>query len=145
MISYRPDVQNAYDRIERTGLSFEGTKSLTQQQFADDCDINSIMKKHAKLGTVPGNASPGYFADVSNFGDFQQAHQMVKEAEEAFMALDSGIRDRFKNDPGLLLNFLQIDANRAEAEALGLLKKSDNTVVPPAVPVGTQLPVPPVA
>lgn len=105
-------------------------KCLTQQAPAEETDINIIVEK-AKRGAVPPtNGREGIYGDFRNLPDLRSAMLIVKEAEEGFMSLDARVRQRFDNDPRVMLDFLKDPANRPEAIALGLVNAP-----PPAPPV----------
>jgi len=98
--------------------------SKTQQQFADQVEINNIIKKYQKTGQwLHVTSKTGIYADVSQIGDYAQCLQKVLDANSAFSSLPSNIRARFSNDPAQLLSFLQDPSNKEEAEKLGLLNK----------------------
>lgn len=105
--------------------------TMTQQQFADECDINNIMRRYQTTGEfthVTGKS--GSYADFSEIKDYHHMVETVRYAQEAFQVLPAAIRARFKNDPGSLLEFLQDKSNMAEAIQLGLVdapaSKSDS-------------------
>lgn len=97
--------------------------SLTRQEFAEESDINNIMKRYAAGMPIPSGTRPPVFDDFSNVPDFAQAYEIVQRSTELFQQLPSDIRERFGNDPQLLLAFLQDSRNRDEACKLGLLDK----------------------
>jgi len=101
--------------------------SKTQQHFAEACDVNKIMKKYKNMNAIPPehfkNRGRGVYGDFSEVGDYQSAFKAVAEAQEAFMQLDANIRARFRNDPQLLLNFVNDDRNYQEAVKLGIIPK----------------------
>lgn len=95
--------------------------SMTQQQFAAECDINNIMKKYdGRINLVPFTAS-GHFADLTELGDYQSMLDKVLVAQDAFASLNADLRKRFNNDPAQLLSFLQDENNYDEGVKLGLL------------------------
>lgn len=107
---------------------FVDVRNMTQQEFKGECDINRIMKKAVVTGVLP-SVGGGRFGDFSDVGDFQSAQNRLLEAEELFESLPSGVRDRFRNDVGSLLEFVSKEENLAEARKLGL-------VAPEVVPAG---------
>lgn len=97
--------------------------SLTKQNFAEECDINNIMRRMAVSGVDPymDNRARGQFADASTVVDFAAAMNIVIEAEYNFSTLPAVIRDRFGNDPANLLRWLDEPENRDEAIELGIV------------------------
>nr|QJB20028.1 MAG: internal scaffolding protein [Microvirus sp.] len=99
----------------------------TQQQFAEECDINYIMKKYETTGEFSTHFKQGgRYADFSNITDFQDMLHTVQYAQDAFMTLPAEIRSRFRNDPQQILTFLQDPKNYDEGVKLGLLQPRDN-------------------
>lgn len=122
-------VFSRFDLPPSPSVKFEDA-SLTRQEFAQDADINNIMRKYAAgLPPSPAGARPPLFGDFSNVPDYQTALDKVIDAQERFAELPSQVRRRFDNDPAKLLQFLASEDNRAEAVQLGLID------APPAVPV----------
>jgi len=116
---YNYDVDEASNE---SGLRCEDV-SRTQQHFKDECDINTILTKFNVTGLLPENPLPPRYGDFSGIGDYHGALRAVRRAEDEFNALPAGLRARFDNDPALLIDFLALEANRAEAIDLGLIPK----------------------
>lgn len=98
--------------------------SKTQQQFAEQTDINYIVRQYKKTGQwLHATNKQGIYADVSQITDFYESVNKVNMAMDAFMTLPSNIRTRFNNDPGQLLAFLQDPNNHDEGVELGLYEQ----------------------
>lgn len=98
--------------------------SLTQQQFKEECDINTIMNKYIKTGEFRAlTGKGGIYADFSEIKDLQSMLDTVRLAQDAFASLPAQVRQRFANDPAQLLEFIQDTNNRDEAIKLGLIDK----------------------
>lgn len=122
-----------YDRdlaSDESGLKCED-KSLARQSELEDSDINVIVKRFGLTGQLPSNVRVPSYGDFTSPLDFHQAMNLVSQANEAFLLMPAAVRSRFENDPGKFMDFVHDDANREEAEKLGL-------VVPkvPEEPVG---------
>lgn len=77
---------------------------MTKQSFAKECDINTILAKYLKTGQIEHvNRAAGTFSDLPPTSDYQEALNMVIQAETAFQALPSQLREHFDNDPALFL------------------------------------------
>lgn len=94
--------------------------SETQQTDAEEADINFIMEKYQKTGMVQGVLQPGIYGDFTNVPDFKTAQEMLKEANDAFMAVPAKLRARFNNDPQEFIDFATNPENIAELRKLGL-------------------------
>lgn len=114
-------------------------QSMTQQHFAEECDINTIVKRFNLTGQLPENIRMPVFEDYENIFDFHSAMNSIAKANEAFDAMPAEVRARFHNDPGEFVTFCLDEKNREEATRLGL-------VAPPAAakvnPGGTPTPKP---
>ncbi|WNK14664.1 MAG: internal scaffolding protein [Microvirus sp.] len=95
----------------------------TQQQFKDECDINTILKRFNATGELPVRPVTAAFSDFSEVFDFQSAMNQIVLSRMMFNELPAKTRDYFRNDPQRLLVFLEDPANREEGERLGLIEK----------------------
>lgn len=95
--------------------------SRTQQQFADSCDINNIMRQYNNNLNALQEPIRGFYGDFSNAPDYMSARLSIVQAQESFDQLPSAVRSRFDNDPGKLLQFLDNPQNQDEAIKLGLV------------------------
>lgn len=131
-----PKVRTRFDRLRRVVV--EATppeKSLTQQQFKDECDMNRIVK-NALRGVAPrfqtqGVPQYGEFADIPV--DLTEVYNVVARAEESFNTLPAGLRAELGNDPS---RFNEL--TREQAERYKLLKAHQEPPMsddpPPASP-----------
>jgi len=94
--------------------------SLTQQQFAEEADINTIVNRFLKSGVLPTPAQMPQYVDYEGVFDFQSAMNAVRLADENFMRMDAKIRSRFNNSPQEFLEFFANPDNTQEAIRLGL-------------------------
>jgi phage internal scaffolding protein len=115
-----------------SGLACE-EPSLAQQHFKDECDINTILERFNITGLLPQSPLSPLYGDFSGIGDYHTALNRVIAAQDEFEALPAQIRARFNNDPAQLIEFLQDENNRSEAEELGLVDKAAAEVVEAAV------------
>lgn len=99
--------------------SFE--KSMTHQNFKDECDINKIMANFQKNGILPEliQSNP-QFGDFSDLPTYQDSLNRVIFAQEQFAALPSQTRARFENDPSQFLAFANDPENIEEMISMGL-------------------------
>jgi len=111
-----------------SGLACE-EPSLAQQHFKEECDINTILQKFNITGILPEAPLSPRYGDFSGIGDYHGAMNRVLAAKKEFESLPSQIRARFQNDPAQLIEFLQDENNRPEAEELGLVDKAVAEVV----------------
>lgn len=110
-------------------LFFGDEPSLTRQEFAEECDINSIMKRYEghDIGSIMRrDVTPTYidFSDVpDNLMDYLE---MQKNAENAFMTLPAAVRREFDNNALEFVAFASDPGNLEQMRTWGL--------APPAPP-----------
>lgn len=131
-----PTILRSYDRLEGVVVEFDEdepkSQSRTKQSFAEETDVNHIMAKWKKTGTVDHvNMSQPMYTSYPIPQNYQDAVDLVVEAQEQFQNLDAGVRRRFNNDPQELLAFIADSDNQAEAVTLGLV---DEVVIPGTQP-----------
>lgn len=115
-----------------------GDKGFTVQSDRDEADINKIISRFEKSGSLPpvANGEP-FYGDVSEFDGLAESLIKIQEADRLFMTYPAQVRERFENDKVKFIEFLADDNNRAEAIELGLIQKdptSPEVASPPAPP-----------
>ena len=109
-----------YSKYERRPFNCVGN-SLTQQQFAEDCEIRNIMKKYDSTGFFDHiNRKPEQFGDFTEVTDLAGAIDKINEAQDNFMTIPSNIRKRFNNSAQEFYIFAQDPNNFDELIDMGL-------------------------
>ena len=97
--------RKAYDEHKRYGFETVG-ESLTQQHFAKEADIKTIIKKHDRTGIISHVArGVAQYGDYSDINEYREALDVVNQANESFMELPSQLRAMFHNDAGEFFEF----------------------------------------
>lgn len=115
--------------------------SMAIQSERDKCDLNVIQAIYDKTRIMNNIRT-----DQPRYGDFTSSRELhdvllrAQEAQEDFMLLDAQIRARFKNDPGLLLDFVRNPNNREEAIKMGLITAPADSPQASQVPQGEKAP-----
>lgn len=109
------------DAVSRATAVVNTEPTMTQQNFRDEVDINTIVKRFGLTGEMPEDFRAPEYGDFSDVTDFQSAQNAVLAAQAAFMEMPAGMRARFENNPQLLMEFLADKENLAEARELGLV------------------------
>lgn len=105
----------------------QGSKSLTQQNFAGEADINRMVDRHMKgpgrFGQPIGNpnASRQPFWGEVPAESFHDMLNKVSDIQSAFRSLPSRLRNRFANSPYQLMRWVENPQNRKEAVKAGLI------------------------
>lgn len=132
-----PNNYDARKASDDTGLTCEDP-TLTQQQFAEESDINYIAERFGLTGELPQVLELPKYGDFTGIFDFQTAQNSVIHAQKQFMTLPAKMRQRFNDDPQKLLAFLEDPANRDEAIFLGLVNKPQEAPQSPTGDAGAK-------
>lgn len=122
-------------------------ESMTRQEFLEECDINTIMKRYDQFGVISHQSRrvPMY-GDFSDIPDYREAMELINAAAASFAALPANIRARFGNDPAAFVDYCQDPENLPELRRLGLAnvpEPSKTAVGPDAAPDGAKSGGPP--
>lgn len=102
-----------------TGLKCEGP-GKAQQQFKEECDINTIVDRFLAAGEMPQSIPfPNQDEFMETF-DFQTSMNVLRKAEESFMEIPAKTRARFDNNPQKFMEFMHNPENALEWERLKL-------------------------
>lgn len=124
--------KTAYDERKREGFETTG-ESLTQQHFAQEADIKTIIKKHDRTGIISHVArGVAQYGDYSEVNEYREALDKVNTATANFMALPSELRAMFDNDAGAFFEFATNPKNDEKMIQLGL-KEAPPSPEPEAV------------
>lgn len=115
--AYNYDMSAASDE---SGLKCEDA-SLTKQSFAEEVDINTIVKRFNLTGQLPVGVRMPTYGDFEVVDDYHSAANAIAQASEAFDAMPAHVRARFHNDPAEFVAFCSDGKNRDEAVKLGLV------------------------
>lgn len=114
---------DADDVSRETGMAIDPAETVVQQQFAEEVDINTIVRRFGLTGELPNGIAMPVSGDFTQATDFQTSMNLLRQAQEAFMELPADIRERFANDPARVIAFVEDDKNRDEAIKLGIVAK----------------------
>lgn len=102
-----------------------GEKSPTVQSEVDNSDINVIVKRFGIDQPLRAkNWQPPLAEDFVGVTDFQSCMNVVRAAEESFMALPASLRSEFDNDPQKYAEFCVNPDNMDEMEKKDLLSEA---------------------
>lgn len=89
-----------HDTLERAraGALVCNDKSLTDQSFKEDADINVIIDKILKSGKQVDIVLPEHFG-IDNRVDLHEARSQIAKSNATFYNLDPRVREEFNHDP----------------------------------------------
>ena len=112
-------VRTIFNRLKVEKM-FEGP-SRTKTEFADEANINNIVRRANLSGVLPQGSRQPLFGDFSEIQTYEEAQGQITAAQESFLQLPAELRAKFDNNVADLLDFIDNPANEEEAIALGLL------------------------
>lgn len=115
--------RHAFSPPYKVSIDFKGSKDMTRQEMAAECDINRIMARYLRSGNVDHFKKwGGQYMDVPPL-DYQEAMNIQLTAQAMFDDLPAHVRKKFDNKPAEFLEFVQNPKNADELITLGLRKK----------------------
>lgn len=112
--------------------------SRTKQQFAEDADINNIVKKYIASGYDHHHIKKkqSFFADFAADVSLDSAYKAIQVAEEEFIQLPAAVRDEFGNDPELFFKAVSTEEGIKKHSDLfiksGIMTKADKDELSPS-------------
>ena len=88
------------------------TDGRTKQTFKDETDINKILQRAEKTGTISHiNKHQGSYSDFADFDYFGNL-QMLTRGREIFDDLPAELRNEFQNSPAGFFDYVNDPANK---------------------------------
>lgn len=100
-----------------------GGKTLTDQSYKNDADVNVLVARWKKTGILPEKGQKQYVDLTAAPQSLLEAHQIVQEAYELFQDLPATLRKAMGNDPANLEEFVNDPKNTEILVEHGLVKK----------------------
>lgn len=119
----QPEVSQDFYKTSgvRDDIDFSDDPGLTRQEFAEECDINTIMERYERSGVVSHvNRAEPVFLDTTLYKGLQASMDAFKEAEMAFLALPAKVRREFDNDPQKFVDYAVDPTNVEQMREWGL-------------------------
>lgn len=112
-------------RVNYSGCSvlyFDDEILMTEQHHKDSCDINNILSRYsADTLAIHNSQFQGNYGDFTDFMEYHDAYNFIKQTDEMFMSIPANIRQDFDNDPSRFLAFVSDESNRDKMREYGLL------------------------
>lgn len=96
-------------------------KTLTKQEFADECNINKIVKRYNTTGVMPSGTRKPIYADLTQTFNYQEAVERINAIQDDFMTLPSELRAEFDNDPIAFGDFISNPDNLDKITDMGII------------------------
>lgn len=110
-----PKFFTKYNPPKIPGFSSE-MESKVQEQFADACQTDTIIRKYNMMGVNPFIAAGGsQYLDTTQIPDFVCAQNAQIKVKEYFEGLPSDVRLEFNNDP---MQFAEVVSDPRNADYL---------------------------
>lgn len=110
-----PEFFTKYNPPKIPGFSSD-MESKVQEQFADACQTDTIIRKYNMMGVNPFIAAGGsQYLDTTQIPDFICAQNAQIKVKEYFEGLPSDVRLEFNNDP---MQFAEVVSDPRNADYL---------------------------
>lgn len=131
-------ILGSYDQREWSDASAVDTGSVTkvQQHFQEEVDVNTIVRRFGLTREMPFGSAAGLYGDFTEIYDYESAVERVQAARNKFMTLPPEVRERFGNDPALLVRA----ASELSEEDFVAKLKVEQTPPVGGVPPGDKIP-----
>lgn len=136
-----PHNHNRNAESDRVALTCND-KSLTDQSFKDDADINIIMERALRTKQIPMILSP-QFADTTQLLTQFEMRSRIAENNATFYKLSADIRAEFQNDPAQWEKQVLQDLLTGDDEHLRLMGIEPPPRPPVEPPAGNPAPAAP--
>lgn len=123
-------MRTAYTVRNRQAIEFK-QPSIAVQYFKEQCDINNILAKYKSSGVLFATKTPPTYGDFTEVQTYQDAQNLLIQAQESFNDLPSDVRRYFNNDPREFIEFASDQKNLDEMRRLGLAP--DAQEIPPEI------------
>lgn len=119
--------------------TYIGEQVITKQEFKDECDIHNILSQYKQTGIITHiTKNRASYEDLPDNIDYQDALNLVLQADESFQTLPASVRDKYHNNPQEFLAAMYDPTKEDELRELGVLPPkplpSPTTSTPPTSP-----------
>lgn len=128
------------DAVSRETALVCDEETRTQQQFAEECDINVIVERFGVTGELPQGLRVPVNAEFEETITYHEAMNKIIEAGDAFMQMPAKIRAEFQNDAGKFVEFVSNPENVAKCREWGLANAPKAAPEPLSVRVVPEVP-----
>ena len=115
----------SYDRPPRV-VADVGGESMTQQQFAQECDINYIVKRAQRTGTIPVVSTQEMQFGALDEDTFKARMDKMAEIKSYFECLPSEIRLHYQNSVNEFIAAMNTEEGVEEGRKLGIISPAVN-------------------
>lgn len=118
--------------VIRKRVSIDLSKpKMTDQSGLKASNINNIMEQYKRTGVLPEvRQKIARYVDNTEIPSLEEAHDIIVEAREMFMALPAQVRKLMDNDPTRLVEFIKDPENVDVLIKYGVIEKSKEPLSP---------------
>lgn len=92
--------------MSKRGIKFT-QKSLTQQSFRNECDLNKIVERFSATGQLPQSARPVRYGLPD--GEFHTNQLLLAEAKSLFETLPTQVKEKYGNAGNVITSLNDAD------------------------------------
>lgn len=136
-----PKFYTSYNRPPRVA-SGAGGASMTQQQFAQECDINYIVKRAQRTGVIPVVSTQEMIFGTLDEDTFKQRMDKMAEIKSYFDGLPAEIRLHYQNSVNEFIAAMNTEEGIEEGRKLGIIAPASSGGTASKFPVTETAPAP---
>lgn len=119
---------NHHELRNRVSLKLNKVQK-TDQSYKNACDINVIIANATKTGVLPFQTNKvAQYIDNTEIPSLLDAQNLIRTANESFMALPAKIRKMMNNDPTKLVEFVNDPDHKEILLKHGILEKVEQVL-----------------
>lgn len=118
--SQADDLQPHYSKLAM--ISCPPEEDVTRQEFRDDSDISSILRRY---GVLPQGRGEPRFGEVDTDLDLTSAYAAMADAREAYADLPAEVREAFTFEELAAADFEQLTPKELAAQRAASLKAEE--------------------
>lgn len=117
--------------------------SMTRQEFAEECDINTLMARYEAHGVISHvNRAVPVYMDLTGMPDLRESLDYMRDATLAFNSLPAAARYMLGNDPVKFVEFATNPDNIGKMREWGLAPPVELPAQPILVKMEAPIPAP---
>lgn len=93
--------------VSKATATYNFEPSPVEQYHKTEVDINTIMRRFMGTGEMPQQLREGVYGDFTGVYDYWSALEKIESVDRRFMELPADMREKFDNDPGKLVDYVQ--------------------------------------
>lgn len=134
-VFFKTEFNHDRDQESLAWATVNEEESMTVQDEAGEADINKMMDRFGVTGNINLTKRSPLPEDYIRIENFQDAMNLIRQAQESFNELPAEVRSKFENDPAKFEEWLQDPDNIPHGLKAGIVEKIVEAKKPPPIEV----------